>query len=134
MTVAHRSTVEVERKDRAETRWSFARAVAVLQDFVRQESITQAEAERAVDYLAHRFMKVGDAQKVLGVKSPTTIKKWIQQGAFPGAHQQGAHWMLPANRVYAFRDASLRADRMNTNKRIEQQIYDGDDLFADLGL
>lgn len=134
MPVAQRSAVEIEREERGESRWSFARAVAVLERFVRHDEVSQAEAERAVDYLGHRFMKVGDAQKILGVKSPTTIKKWIGQGAFPGAHQQGTHWMLPADRVYAFRDASLRADRMNANRRIEQEVYEGDDLFAELGL
>jgi hypothetical protein len=131
---AHSATEQTTESQRPTTRWSFAYAVEVLGQFVRHHDASQAEAERALDYLSEKFMKVGDAQKALGVKSPTTIKKWIDQGVFPGAHRQNTQWLLPAERVYALRDASIRAERMNTTGKIEQEIYEGDDLFAELGL
>jgi hypothetical protein len=59
-------------------------------------------------------MRVGDAQAVLGAKSPTTIKKWIELGRFPGAHQgEGGHWLLPVSEVYELRDASVEAALAN---------------------
>lgn len=117
------------------TRWSYTHAVEVIAQFVRGQGASKAEAERALAYLDRKFMKVGDVQRTLGIKSPTTIKKWIGQGVFPGAYRQsGGQWLIPAERVYSLRDASIRADRMNAAGKIEQEVYEGDDLFADLGL
>jgi len=38
------------------------------------------------------------------------------------------------DRSRALRDSSLRAAQMNAAKEIKQEVYEGDDLFGDLGL
>jgi predicted site-specific integrase-resolvase len=53
-------------------------------------------------------MKMGDVQRALGVKSPTTIKKWIKAGRFPNATRVNGQWRLPAAEIYAMRDAGCR--------------------------
>ena len=90
-------------------RWSLSRALETLEQFVVGQA-SKNEAEKALAYLHRDFIRVGDAQQVLGVKSPTTIKKWIALGRFPGAHQgEGGQWLLPTSAVYELRDLSVRA-------------------------
>lgn len=111
MTTARTLTARTE--DKASDRWSLTRAISTLDGFV-MGAATRNEAERALSYLHRDFMRVGDAQSVLGVKSPTTIKKWVELGRFPGAHQgEGGHWLLPVNEVYELRDASVEAALAN---------------------
>lgn len=41
----------------------------------------------------HDVLSVGDVAKLLGVKSPNTVKNWLEGGSFPGAWQTaGGHW------------------------------------------
>jgi hypothetical protein len=106
-------TLTARTEDKASDRWSLPRAISTLDGFIMGTS-TRNEAERALSYLHRDFMRVGDAQAVLGAKSPTTIKKWIELGRFPGAHQgEGGHWLLPVSEVYELRDASVEAALAN---------------------
>ncbi len=131
MTATHPTTIK---RDTPAGRWSFDRVAEILGRLARHEEVSQTEIERAASYAGRRFMKVGDAMKILGVKSPTTLKKWRAQGVFPGAHKEKGQWMFPVDRVYALRDSSIRAAQMNASRTITQEVYEGDDLFADLGL
>lgn len=90
-------------------RQNFESAIAIVARFVRSENVSRKEAEHAVEYLETRPMKVGDVQRALGVKSPTTIKKWIAAGRFPGAMLVNRQWRIPSVEVYAMRDAGQRA-------------------------
>lgn len=115
-----------------QNRSGFQGALATLDRFVRGLGGSQAEAVKALDYLETRFMKVGDVQRVLGVKSPTTIKKWLDKGRFPGAYQTvGGQWMFPTDRVYQLRDASIQA-RQEATKSGPSAIegFDGDPMEA----
>lgn len=131
MAALHPTTIN---RDAPVGRWSFDRVAEVLGRLARHEAVSQTEIERAASYAGRRFMKVGDAMKILGVKSPTTLKKWTKQGVFPGAHQENGQWLFPVDRVYALRDSSLRAAQMNASGEITQEVYEGEDLFRDLGL
>ena len=134
MTAARTLTARTE--DKASGRWSLARAISTLDSFV-MGAATRNEAERALSYLHRDFMRVGDAQTVLGVKSPTTIKKWIELGRFPGAHQgEGGHWLLPVSEVYELRDASVEAALANRRPAPETFVVRRGrrDPFAELDL
>jgi hypothetical protein len=126
------SALEADRETSG--RWDLDRAIAILRRLVEREEVPQAEAERALNYVDRRFVKVGDVRRILGFKSATSVKKWMQQGAFPGAHKEGRDWLFPVDAVYALRDGSLRAARMNATRKIELRPYDGEDLYRDLGL
>jgi hypothetical protein len=132
MTAAQHPTIDARQETGG--RWTLDRAVAVLRKLVEHQDVPQADAVRAINYVDRRFLKVGDVQAILGFKSATSVKKWQKQGAFPGAHKEGRDWMFPADVVYALRDGSLRAARMNAAKKIEQQVFEGDDIYAELGL
>ncbi len=94
----------------AGSRSGYDKALTILHRFIRDNQGTRTEATRALDYLEKKFMKVGEVQRILGVKSPTTVKKWLDRGRFPGAYQtESGQWMFPAERVYELRDASIRA-------------------------
>lgn len=52
-------------------------------------------ANRAWRFASKRpdVLSVGDVAKLLGVKSPNTVKNWLEGGSFPGAWQTaGGHW------------------------------------------
>lgn len=111
-------------------RSGLSRAIKTLEDYIaKPDDVPVVDAQRAVAYLRGAdFVKVGEAQKVLGVKSPTTIKKWIALGRFPGAGQTPTgQWLLPVARVYELRDASMRAKTLNEKAApIVLQTYEGD--------
>lgn len=90
----------------------FEAAIAVLGHFVRGRKVSEQEAEAALSYLETRPMKMGDVQRTLGVKSPTTIKKWIKAGRFPNASLVNGQWRVPADEVYLMRDAGRRAAKL----------------------
>ena len=117
-------------------RRGFHAALDVLKSYVRNPLASSlAEAEKAVEYLdAADVVRVGVAQEILGVKSPTTIKKWIALGRFPGSVQSaGGQWLIPTHRVYALRDASLQAKNLNAQSApVVVPVYDGDP-YEDLG-
>lgn len=92
------------------------------------------ELDAALDYLRQGEMRVGQAQKQLNVKSPTTIKNWIRDGRFPGAHRgPGGQWLLPVSEVMSLLDASRAAQAMSASGRVTQKVHQGDP-YADLDL
>lgn len=90
-------------------RRGYEAAIAVIARFIRGREVSEQEAEAALRYLETRPMKMGDVQRALGVKSPTTIKKWIKAGRFPNAALVNAQWRVPADEVYLMRDAGRHA-------------------------
>jgi hypothetical protein len=78
-------------------------------DLGGRQEVSKQEAEAALIYLETRPMKMGDIQRALGVKSPTTIKKWIKAGRFPNAALVNGQWRVPPDEVYLMRDAGRHA-------------------------
>ena len=119
------ATAEAARPRRS---FTMPRLAALLERLRQQGAGGQAdEIDAALAYLRNGEMRVGHAQQLLSVKSPTTIKNWIRDGRFPGARRNlGGQWMLPVAEVMSLLDASREAQAMNASGRLTHPVYEGD--------
>lgn len=61
-----------------------------------------------------RYLTTGQAARLLGVMSPTTVKNWLHGGHFPGARRTpGGHWQFPLFDVLSVRDALQTSKERN---------------------
>jgi excisionase family DNA binding protein len=64
------------------------------------------EALRALGGPGYRFVRTGEAARVLGVSIPT-IKRWARKGILPMA-RVGGRWLIPAQSVERLKQAAPR--------------------------
>src|SRR6185369_10039515 len=69
---------------------SIEAAFAMVADVVRKGKPNEdvEAALRAWEQYLDKPLKIGEVQKRLGVKSPTTIHKWVSLGRFPHATKE----------------------------------------------
>lgn len=105
-------------------------AFAMVADVVRkQDPGRDVEAAlRAWEQYLDKPLKIGEVQKRLGVKSPTTIHKWVRLGRFPNATKENGQLRIPASDVAAFKQAAIAAEA-RTMEPIGAMIeFEGDPL------
>jgi predicted DNA-binding transcriptional regulator AlpA len=88
----------------------------------------------AADLLAgQQLLKVGEVAKILGVSSPTTIRNWLERGAF-GADTirsaDGTRWFRMAD-VMAVKSRMEQTDVENEAGNIEFPDYGDEDPYAE---
>ena len=109
---------------------SIEAAFAVVARTIRRQGPTEdlEAALRAWEEYLDKPLKIGEAQRRLGVKSPTTIHKWVQLGRFPHATKENGQLRIPAGDVDAFKQAAIAAEAAAMRPIGAMVEFDGDPL------
>ena len=102
----------------------------MIAQFVRGNG-TQADAEAAVHAMESyidRPLKIGEVQKRLGVKSPTTIHKWVEMGRFPNAYTDNRQIRVPARDIDVFQAAAAQSRARTLVPTEALELFEGDPL------
>ena len=111
-------------------RLSIETAVATIASYVRREDLQPnvEAALQAIEAYVDQPLKIGEVQKRLGVKSPTTIHKWVDIGRFPNAYQVNGQLRVPAHDVDDVRQAAQTAGAKSMLPPAPIGEFEGDPL------
>jgi len=114
----------------APVRLSIEAAVATIAEFVRKSDARPdvEAAVRAMETYLDRPLKIGEIQRRLGVKSPTTIHKWVEMGRFPNARTVNRQLRVPARDVDAFQAMAAQSRARATVPPKAIEAFEGDPL------